>query len=236
MEGKVLTKEELENTASKMGFSLIEIECEKSCNKIEIANQNDFLDFHEHVENLLLFYYYDYEDKMNFMLPVEIPEEYNLKQYPKTIIERISTKIKEYNTMINETDFNTPSGLTMHYIKDGFLFYNYVFEEPNIFSTYDEIINEVLQDFPSKELDEMKKIKQEKIKNNVQELKEIIFADPNFKVATNPIERKIYAKSFFDNNPTYVDLLNEADWIPVLFIHHIWKEFKSKGLHKKRYA
>ncbi|MCT4477253.1 hypothetical protein N0U24_08790 [Peribacillus frigoritolerans] len=60
MENKdqVLLKEDLENQAHMMGFSLINVEIEMEIlnNKIEIPNQKDFLNFHKNVENRLLFY------------------------------------------------------------------------------------------------------------------------------------------------------------------------------------
>ncbi|MCY9290950.1 hypothetical protein MOF05_21615 [Bacillus haynesii] len=234
MEGKVLTKEELENITREMDFSLVEIETDESSNKIEISNQQDFLDFHEHVENKLLFYYYDFEDKSDFTFPNDVPGEYNYK-YPEPILNRIRAEINEYNKLIDETDFSTASGLMLFYIKDGFLFYNYTFNEdrdglPDYDCLdYDRIAENIRQDFSTEELGEMDKKYRVEIEKQIQNLKETIYADPKFALASNQTKRKRYSKTFFENTPAYVDLLRAANYThPIFFIDDIWGEFQAK--------
>ncbi|MCY9156240.1 hypothetical protein [Bacillus haynesii] len=239
MEGKVLTKEELGNMASEMGFSLIEIEMEKAENKIELLSQQDFLDFHKHVGNKLLFFYYEYEDKSYFTFPNEIPDEYKYR-YPEPIRARMQKKIDEYKKIIDETDFSTPSGLMLFYIKDGFLFYNYSFNEdreglPDYDCLdYNKIAENVRQMFSVAELEEMDKNHQKEINKQIENLKEIIFTDPKFKLATNLSLRKDYSIRFFENKTAYQELLRYSGYnYPIKFIEKIWSEFKAEGLHKK---
>lgn len=230
LEGKVLTKEELENVASEVGFSLVEIEMDEANNKIEISNQQDFLDFHKHVENRVLFFTYDYDDKYDFLIP---EEPFLNKEYAEPIQEQIDAKINEYNKMIEETDFDQPSGLMMCYIQDGFLFYNYTFNDLYDFPGYEDIVEEVIQGLPSKKLEEFKKNHQENIQKEVQKLKESIFSDPNFKVATNQLKRKQYLFDLLQNNSENEKLIKDAGYLyPFVFIEEIWREFKEKGLHK----
>ncbi|KRT93761.1 hypothetical protein AB447_216765 [Bacillus glycinifermentans] len=241
MEGKVLTKEELENLAREMCFSLVEIGMDEANNKIEISNQQDFLDFHKHVENKLLFYYYDFEDKSDFTFPNEIPNEYKYR-YPEPIRARMQMKIDEYKKLIDEADFSTPSRLNLFYVKDGFLFYNYAFNEdrddlPDYDCLdYDEIAENVRQGFSVEELDEMDKKHREDIEKQIRELKEVIFADPKFKLASNLSKRKGYSKRYFEGKSTYLELLRYAGYrFPIDFIEEIYGEFKEeeKNLHKK---
>lgn len=103
-----------------MGFTLIEGDMDIENQKILLPSQEGFLDFHKHVDNRLLFYTYDYEEKEDYY----IPEEYHTWFEDSEIQRLLSEKINEYNKKINEIDFEQPSELLMFYVKDGFVFYN----------------------------------------------------------------------------------------------------------------
>ncbi|KAB2460964.1 hypothetical protein F8160_02490 [Bacillus sp. CH126_4D] len=229
-------KENLKNIAETKGFSLINgrthINSEKDT-LIEIPNLDEFLDFHVHVENKLLFYSYSYDPKENYI----IPDEYHQK-YEKEIQEQVSQKINEYNKIIDKIDFDKPSAVFMYYIKEGFLFFN-VTEREEIVDLLeyedmvDVILEEVVQETPEEMLEEIKSQRKNKIDKEVNELKEIIFDDPKFKNATNASLRKVYSSQFFEENREYIELLRHADYYhPSIFIEDIWREFKQKGLHK----
>lgn len=203
-------------------------------NKIEISNQQDFLDFHKHVENKLLFYYYRFEGKSDFTFPNEIPDEYKYR-YPEPIRARMKEKTDEYKKIIDEADFSTPSRLNLFYVKDGFLFCNYAFnEDREVFPDYDcldydEIAENVRQEFSVEELKEMDEKHLKEVHKQIQNLKEVIFKDPEFSLASNLTRRKRYSKTFFENNPTYIGILRAANYShPIFFIDDIWVEFQPK--------
>ncbi|MDM5358376.1 hypothetical protein [Peribacillus sp. ACCC06369] len=236
MENKdqVLLKEDLENQAHMMGFSLINVEIEMEIlnNKIEIPNQKDFLNFHKNVENRLLFYSYEYVYESIF----RIPDEYHHKYEEKIIQEQISVKIHEHNKGVKDIDFDKPAGLLMYYIKDGFLFYNCtsnekIYDLSSCDYMMNYIVKEVLQEIPIEKREEMEKERQAKIEKEKEELKELIFKDPDFKAATNLPRRKSYASRFFQSHPKYKEFLLDAGYYPIHFIEDIWREFE-KGLNK----
>ncbi|WP_285767522.1 hypothetical protein [Peribacillus sp. SI8-4] len=236
MEYQIPLKEDLESLAKTRGFSLvngtIEIDRESE-NQIKIPNQKEFLDFHVHVENKLLFYNYLYAYEEDYL----IPNEYN-QGYEETIQERLNMEIHEYNKMIKEIDFQKPSLLLMYYIKEGFLFYNYtVWEHVFELSEYEEmveiIVKKVVREIPEERLKEISEKTQAEKDKQKQELKELIFADSTFKTSTNLRFRKAYTARFFQSHPEYQEFLRHAGYShPIFFIEEIWKEFKEKGLHK----
>ncbi|MGG3890279.1 hypothetical protein [Metabacillus fastidiosus] len=234
-QNQVLTKEELENQARLIGFSLIngEVEIDNESNLIELPKQKEFLDFHQHVENKLLFYSYEFEDIDLYLIPDEYQDEFE-----STVQEAINEKINEYNEMIKKFDFNKPSNLLMYYIKDGFLFFNR--SNSKLFNNLsysenaiDYIVKDVMDNMPNEKLEEIEKNRQAKIDEHLEKIKEEIFADPDFKTSTNDSLRRVYSHKFFKNNPEYNDLLREAGYYhPMPFIENTWREFKAKGLHK----
>ncbi|PFI32199.1 hypothetical protein [Bacillus thuringiensis] len=236
MEYQLWLKEDLKNIAETRSFSLVNgrthINSEKGT-QIEIPNLEEFLDFHVHVENKLLFYSYFHDSKESYI----IPDEYHQK-YENEIQEQVSRKINEYNKMIDEINFDKPSAVFMYYIKEGFLFFN-VTEREGIADLceyedmVDIIVEEVVQETPEEKLEEIKTQRKNKIDKEVNELKERIFADPKFKDATNDSRRRVYSSQFFEDNPSYRELLRHAGYFhPKIFIDDIWREFRKKGLHK----
>lgn len=123
---QILLPNELKKRAQNIGFSLIEgnVDLDTVINKIEIPNLNDFLDFHVHTENRLLFFEYNYESEENYIITDE-DYQYVYGKYEERIQEQIRLKIAEHNEAIKELDFDKPYSLLMYYIKDGFLFYNH---------------------------------------------------------------------------------------------------------------
>ncbi|MED3198008.1 hypothetical protein [Bacillus toyonensis] len=236
MEYPLWLKENLKDIAETKGFSLVNgrthINSEKDT-LIELPNLDEFLDFHVHVANKLLFYSYSYDPKENYI----IPDEYHQK-YEKEIQEQVSRKINEYNKIIDKINFDKPSAVFMYYIKEGFLFFN-VTEREEIADLFeyedmiDIILEEVVQETPEEKLEEIKNQRKNKIDKQVNELKELIFADPKFKNVTNASLRRAYSSQFFEDNREYVELLRHADYFHQnIFIEDIWREFKQKGLHK----
>ncbi|MBJ8031847.1 hypothetical protein [Bacillus cereus group sp. N21] len=236
MEYQVWVKENLEDLAKTRGFSLvngnIHINVEKD-NQIEIPNLEEFLDFHVYVENKLLFYMYIYDRKENYV----IPDEYHQK-YEDAIQEQVSAEIYKYNKMLSEINFEKPASVLIYYIKDGFLFFNYTERvEIGELCEYDDMVNiiveEIVQEIPEEKLEEIKNNRKNKIDKQLIELKECIFADPEFKIATNDLRRRRYASQFFEDRSGDIELIRRAGYHhQFLFIEDIWREFKAKGLHK----
>ncbi|MCB4848558.1 hypothetical protein LHW04_26220 [Bacillus tropicus] len=234
MENKLLVPEELKNQTKIMGFSLVnaKVEIDMEFNKIEIPNLKDFLDFNVHVENKLLFYEYDYSSKEAYT----IPDEYH-HNYDELVQNEITRKINDYNATVEKIDFDKPSALSMYYIKDGFLFFNQTIREEIYSLSYSEdmvkfIVAEVSENLSDEKYEQIQHKRQEKIDEQIQQLKEIIFADPNFKTATNSVLRMTYYRKFFNDHPEYAELIRHSQYLHIKsFIEIIWKEFKEKGLH-----
>lgn len=234
MENKVLVPEELKDQTKIMGFSLVnaKVEIDMEINKIEIPDLKEFLDFNVHVENKLLFYEYDYSSRESYT----IPDEYHDK-YDELVQNEITRKINDYNATVEKIDFDKPSALSMYYIKDGFLFFNQTIREEIYTLSYSDdmvksIVAEVSENLSDEKHEQIQHKRQEKIDEQIQQLKEIIFADPNFKTATNSSLRMTYYRKFFNDNPEYKELIRHSQYLHMKsFIEIIWKEFKEKGLH-----
>lgn len=227
---------ELQNLADKMGFSLIngKTEIDQEYNKVEIVNQQEFIDLHQHIENKLLFYDYGFEYAETYI----IPDEYH-QLYREDIFQApISMKIHEYNKKLKEIDFEKPANLLLFYLKEGFLFFNY-FSREEIESlspsedTIESLTEVVIQELPVEKIEKVKRDRQIDFENKTQKLKEQVFNDPEFKLSTNTMLRRTYAHQFFKDNPEAEELLQEPDFpAPLIFIENLWREFKAKGLHK----
>lgn len=226
-------KDSLENLVVKMGFTLIKGEMDIENQKILLPSQEDFLDFHKHVDNKLLFYTYDYEDKENYY----IPEEYHTWFEDSEIQHLLSEKVNEYNEKLDNINFDQPSELIMFYVKDGFVFYNTTIRE-ELFELSDgdtvgyALVEEVGDAIPEEKIMEITEKRKKALDQKKQEIKENIFKDPEFKSATNSSLRRSYAARYFKDHPEESELLRETYLPPFLFVDQIWKEFKSKGLHK----
>ncbi|MEX3624916.1 hypothetical protein [Viridibacillus arvi] len=235
-ESRMLYKEELERIAKTKGLTLvngqIDIDSEKD-NQIEIPILEDFLDFHQHVENKLLFYTYSYTKEESFLIPVDDYQNYN-----DAIQGQLNLEILEYNKSLKDINFEEPADLLMYYIKEGFLFFN--FTENNKISelcTPEDMVNiiveEVADQIPEDKFKEILDKAQANRDKQKQELKEVIFADPDFKNSTNLHLRRNYSNQFFHSHPEYREFLRDIGYyMPISFIESIWKEFKDKGLHK----
>ncbi|MGG3399252.1 hypothetical protein ABER78_20555 [Bacillus velezensis] len=229
----ITLKDKLENLVVKMGFTLIKGEMDIENQKILLPSQEDFLDFHKHVDNKLLFYTYDYEDKENYY----IPEEYHTWFEDSEIQHLLSEKINEYNKKLDDINFDQPSEFIMFYVKDGFVFYNTTIRK-KIFELSDgdtvghALVEEVGDAIPEEKIMEINEKRKKALDQKTQEVKDNIFNDPEFKNATNASLRKSYALRYFKDHPEEGELLRAAHLPPILFVEKIWKEFKSMGLHK----
>ncbi|AEB63145.1 hypothetical protein [Bacillus amyloliquefaciens] len=198
-----------------------------------MPSQEGFLDFHKHVDNRLLFYTYDYEEKEDYY----IPEEYHTWFEDSEIQRLLSGKINEYNKKLDDINFDQPSELIMFYVKDGFVFYNTTIRE-EIFELSDgdtvgySLVEEVGDAIPEEKIMEIREKQKKALDQKTQEIKDNIFNDPEFKNATNANLRRSYASRYFKDHPEECELLRAAHIPPILFVEKIWKEFKSMGLHK----
>ncbi|WP_330937801.1 hypothetical protein VXF94_03145 [Bacillus amyloliquefaciens] len=229
----IISKDELENRAVKMGFTLIEGDMDTENQKILLPSQEGFLDFHKHVDNNLLFYMYDYEDKEDYY----IPEEYHTWFEDSEIQRLLYEKVNEYNKKLDDINFDQPSELIMFYVKDGFVFYNTTIRE-ELFELSDgdtvgyALVEEVGDAIPEEKIMEITEKRKKALVQKTQEIKDNIFNDPEFKNATNASLRRSYALRYFKDHPEDSELLRATHLPPILFIEKIWKEFKSMGLHK----
>ncbi|MGH0593611.1 hypothetical protein ACQVPY_15100 [Bacillus pretiosus] len=236
MENQLLLPDELKKCAQNMEFSLIagKLDIDTLINKIEIPNLTDFLEFHIHVENKLLFLEYEYELEEDYIITDE--DEYMYEEYEDIIKERIKLKITKHNKAIKKLNFDKPYSLLIYYIKDGFVFYNYTIKDDNstIYeTTLEDIIESAIQEIPQDKLEEIKTNRLAEITEQMQKLKDIIFSDAKFKTSTNDRLRRSYGAHFFRDKRKYIELTRRAGYIhPNIFIEEIWREFKEKGLHK----
>ncbi|MFB7637691.1 hypothetical protein [Peribacillus butanolivorans] len=236
MESGILYRDDIESLTEKLGLILINGEIDinsETSNQIEITDQKEFIDFHQHVENKILFYSYTYVNQEHFIIPDDFHEGYE-----ETIQEQLIEEFQKYNQSVMKIDFEKPAALFMYYIKEGFLFFNYsdreeIAELPTNKDMAIIIVGEVVEQLPEEKVKEITEKAQADKDKKEQELKEIIFSDPEFKIATNDKLRKAYTGIFFENRPEAREFLRYAGYIhPVFFIEKIWKEFKEKGLNK----
>nr|WP_276590813.1 hypothetical protein [Bacillus velezensis] len=229
----IISKDELENRAVKMGFTLIEGDMDIENQKILLPSQEGFLDFHKHVDNNLLFYTYDYPNKEVYYIHEEYHEWFEDSEMQCLLSEKISA----YNKKLDKINFEQPCELIMFYVKEGFVFYNNTIRD-EIFDLCDgdtmgdSFAEEVKGGIPKEKIKEIEINRQKELDQKTQEIKDNIFNDPEFKNATNASLRRSYALRYFKDHPEESELLRVAHLPPILFIEKIWKEFKSMGLHK----
>lgn len=145
MKSGVLYRDDIESLAKTMELILVNGEIDitsKTGNKIEIPDQKEFIDFHKHVENKILFYSYTYVKQEHFI----IPDDYH-EGYEETIQKQLIEEFHKYNQSVMEIDFEKPAALFMYYIKEGFLFFNYSDrEEIAELPTYEDMANIIVGD------------------------------------------------------------------------------------------
>ncbi|MCX2820428.1 hypothetical protein OQ469_02030 [Bacillus sp. H1F1] len=229
----IISKDELENRAVKMGFTLIEGDMDIENQKILLPSQEGFLDFHKHVDNNLLFYTYDYPNKEVYYIHEEYHEWFEDSEMQCLLSEKISA----YNKKLDKINFDQPCELTMFYVKEGFVFYNNTIRDEILDlcdgdTMGDSFAEEVKTEIPKEKMMEIEMNRQNELEQKTQEIKDKIFNDPEFKNATNIRLRKTYALRYFDNNSAENEVVRKKYFHPFNFIEEIWKEFKSMGLHK----
>ncbi|MFQ3544226.1 hypothetical protein Q7A53_09065 [Halobacillus rhizosphaerae] len=236
MEPRLLLKDELESVAKAKGLFLINGEIDinsETSNQIEIPNQTEFMNFYQHLKTKILFYFYIYVDQEAYLISNNYHEKYN-----EAIQKELLEEFKNYNQSVMNIDFNKPASLFMYYIQDGFLFFNYsdrkeIADLPVNDDKASLIVEELVDQLSEEKVKKIKEKAQDDKNKKEQELKDVIFSDPDFKTATNLDFRREFTKKFLENRPEAKEFLSYAGYIsPMHFIEKIWKEFKGKGLHK----
>ncbi|AJH80285.1 hypothetical protein FOC88_27705 (plasmid) [Bacillus thuringiensis] len=243
MAEQILSREDLKTHAQNMGVTLIKgnVDLDTVMNKIEIPDLKEFLEFHVHIENKLLFFEHEYESKEEYIINEEDLYMYEghdkYEEYREMIEEQVKLKISKHNKAINEIDFKKPYSLSMYYINDGFLFYNETIkdDDPSIYEeTLFDIVESTIENLPDDILEKLEMKHRQENDTQLHKLKDLIFTDPDFKIATNSLSRKTYITRLFNNNPEYKEIIRKSNeyYHAWHFIDDIWREFKAKGLHK----
>lgn len=144
-------------------------------NKLQIPcdSVDDFIKFAKTTDSRHVFYYYDYHNIEDYLIPLD-----DYGDYPKEFIEEINF----YNHKNQTIDFNQPYSIEIFVITNG-VYIGSVIDDFWLEELEIDTAEEKIQDIESKFTTTLKKIKNSKkaqIKNDENELREIIFKDPEF--------------------------------------------------------
>lgn len=201
-------------------------------NKIYVPGIKDFNSLLDITNNGVLFYKYIYFDIDEHVISISSYEKYD-----DSLQGQLELEVDGYNESLSKVNFDKPAYLILGCIMEGVLIYTTI-ENEDIMEfdvgevAFDDIYNDILNRLPEEEFESVMRKSEEAIEIKQNELKKIIFADPEFKKSTNIDLRKQYTSMFFTRNPEYREesVLNNS--FPIHFIERIWKEFKAEGLHK----
>lgn len=226
---KIMTREELLKSISSNGLFGVETENIDDIKMVLMKSKNidDIFKFAKNNNIDTVFFEYYYYDKEYFKIELEKYEE----QYPEEIINIMKKDIIEYNNKIDKIDFETPIKLLVYCIYNG---YSIAIEQEDewgeihkesivsgenemeiIFAKYQE----KLEDYLDK--------KDEEKKEQLEKLKQIIFADEQFQRSTNKQLRYAYIGDFLNHNSKYLQLFGQHGYEAYKWIEIIWREYKD---------
>lgn len=186
----IIDIEQLNQKLKKQNLIPIQIEHIKTNNRVILEKDlTDFLELIKTYEQNHVYFKYDFYKKSDY----EIPKDYYDLQEEEFINE-----INTHNEKIKSFDFNIPKSLEIFIIKDGFLVginqENFWIEEKNIKSA-DLAIHEVDLNFSVQP--------KSKTNEDKNELREIIFNDPEFASKTNQESRYYYLVNLLEEQELY---------------------------------
>jgi 16S rRNA G966 N2-methylase RsmD len=170
-------------------YNLIPLEV----NALNISNQihlnidkiEDFLKFASDWNSGYLYYYYTYYHSGEYIIPLDWYSEYS---------KEFKIEVRQYNQHIKSLDFASPKSLTLFVLQNG-TYVGVVLENPWMDNQGISVAEEAIEVIENKFYREVKKIsanKKVQQKEDENELREIIFNDPEFKLCKNQALRYRY--------------------------------------------
>ncbi|AGK54484.1 hypothetical protein [Bacillus sp. 1NLA3E] len=163
-------------------YNLIPLEV----NTLNISNQihlnidkiEDFLKFASDWNSGYLYYYYTHYHSGEYIIPLDWYSEYS---------KEFKTEVRQYNQHIESLDFASPKSLTLFVLQNrtyvGVVLENPWADNQGIIVAEDAI--EVIEDKFYREVKKISANKKVQQKEDENELREIIFNDPEFKLCKN---------------------------------------------------
>lgn len=233
IKSEIVSREILEKMIKDNGFYGIEVENsfeDDVINKITMKSQNinDIFKFAKENDIHTIFYGYYYYDKEFYTIDLKNLEE----KYDKEVVDMMKRDVIEYNKKVNSIDFEKPIILVVYCIYNGCSItvelYDEWIEKEDILAGHEkmDLIFEQNQEKLESYID--KKAKQRDIE--LENLKQIIFQDEQFKKSTNKNLRTDYIYKFLEKNPNYSELFNYGNGVrfnAYKWIDIIWREYKD---------
>ncbi|MCM3725089.1 hypothetical protein M3226_05175 [Neobacillus cucumis] len=145
----------------------------------------DFLKFASDTDCKYVYYYYTYYNLENYIIPADYYNEYS---------GDFKTEVRKHNQHIKTLNFDSPKSLTLFVLQNG-TYVGVVLDDPWIDNQGISVAVEAIEEIEHKFYREVKKISDNKKvqqKENENELREIIFNDPEFKLCKNQALRYSY--------------------------------------------
>lgn len=152
---------------------------------LNIDKIEDFLKFAMDLNSGYLYYYYTYYHSGEYIISLDWYNEYS---------KEFKTEIHKYNQHIESLDFSSPKSLTLFVLQNG-TYVGVVLENPWIDNQDISVAEEAIEVIEKRFYREVKKIrtdKKDQQKEEENELREIIFNDPEFKLCKNQALRYWY--------------------------------------------
>lgn len=233
IKSEIVSREILEKMIKDNGFYGLEVENsfeDDVINKITMKSQNinDIFKFAKENDIHTIFYGYYYYDKEFYIIDLKNLEE----KYDKEVVDMMKRDVIEYNKKVNSIDFEKPIILVVYCIYNGCSItvelYDEWIEKEDILAGHEkmDLIFEQNQEKLESYID--KKAKQRDIE--LENLKQIIFQDEQFKKSTNKNLRTDYIYKFLEKNPNYSELFNYGNGVrfnAYKWIDIIWREYKD---------
>lgn len=233
IESEIVSREALVKMIEDSGFYGIEVENsfeDDVINKITMKSKdiNDIFKFARENDLHTIFYGYYYYDKDFYTIDLKKFEE----KYDREVVDMMKKDVIEYNKKVNSIDFEKPIILVVYCIYNGCSItvelYDEWIEKENILAGHEkmDLIFEQNQEKLESYID--KKEKQRDIE--LENLKQIIFQDEQFKKSTNKNLRTDYIYKFLEKNPDYSELFNYGNGVrfnAYKWIDIIWREYKD---------
>lgn len=159
----------------------------------EISNQlylnidkiEDFLKYASDSNSKHVYYHYTYYDSEEYMIATDWFSEYS---------KEFKTEVRAHNQHIKSLDFGSPNSLTLFILQNG-TFVGVEIDNPWLQNQGIMDAEETIEIIENKFRRELKKVddaKKEQYKEDENELREIIFNDPEFKLCKNQALRYRY--------------------------------------------
>ncbi|MFB5197607.1 hypothetical protein ACE198_22310 [Neobacillus sp. KR4-4] len=176
----IMKSEHLKKKISNYNLIPLEISSLSISDKIHLNIDviEDFLKFASDTECKYVYYYYTYYNFENYIIPADYYNEYS---------GDFKAEVRKYNQNIKKLNFDSPMSLTLFVLQNGtyvgIKLHDLWIENQGI-SVADVAIEEIEHKF-YREIKKISADKKVQRKEDVNELREIIFNDPEFKLCKN---------------------------------------------------